>query len=228
MKKHYDRIANDNYETTTEIAWWAVNHCLGISERYCGKPTTRLAMLEPGCGDVAPFARSAASLGINSFACDLREVPRYSDVTVIPGTDFVCMPERADPVIYGQKYDVIATNPPFVIGEEFIIRSLDLLAPRGVAAFLMKMSFLASQGRAKFFLERPPAEVHILSKRPSFAHGKTDAQEYAVMFWNGEEVDAKIRKKYGRISRLYWEINAEWSKPVFGDADGERVVVNKE
>lgn len=70
MAKRHERITADNYETPSEIAWWAVNHCMEISEKNCGKSPGRLLMLEPGCGDSAPFARSAAALGVNAFGID--------------------------------------------------------------------------------------------------------------------------------------------------------------
>jgi hypothetical protein len=228
IQKRHDRIPSDNYATPTEIAKWTVDRCLAISERYCGKSTRKLTMLEPGCGDTAPFSRYAASLGMSAFGVDSREVGRRPDVTVFDGTSFLDMPCESTAALYSRKYDVIATNPPFIYGIEFVIRALDILSPRGVIAFNMKLAFMASQGRYDFFEKRPPSEVHILSKRPSYAHGATDrGQEYGIYFWNGEEVAQKIRNKYGRIARVHWQKNAEWPKPNLPDGVGERVVVAK-
>lgn len=231
IEKKHDRIPSDNYVTPFEIAWWTVEHCIYISDRYSGsKPNNELRMLEPGCGDYRPFMLSAITRGIKAYGIDARDVAPSPKALIISGKSFLDMPDENNAPIYAQKYDIIATNPPFIYAEEFIIRSLDLLAPRGVAAFLTKMSFLGTQGRRPFFDERPPSEVHILTKRPSFAHGGTDrGQEYAVLFWNGSEVDKKIRSKYGRISRLYWEENAAWYATAVGtiEGKGKRVVVNK-
>lgn len=228
MKKNHERIPSDNYATPPAIAKWTVDRCQQISEKYCGKPNAKLTMLEPGCGDNAPFCRYASSLGMNAFAVDSRPVPKRSSVTVFPETNFLDMPGEASAAIYGQRYDVIATNPPFIFGIEFIIRCLDILSPRGVAAFNMKLSFISTQGRYKFFDERPPSEIHVLSKRPSYAfNGRTDSAEYCVLFWNGTDVDKKIRSKRGRLSRVYWQDNKAWLTPAFAHDLGDRVVVEK-
>ncbi len=228
IKKHHERIPSDNYATPLEIGKWTVDRCKDISEKYCGKPTGKLTMLEPGCGDTAPFSRYASSIGMNAFGVDARDVNKQPEVTVFTGTSFLDTPSDETAALYARKYDVIATNPPFVFGIEFIIRSLDILAPRGVAAFNMKLSFLSSQGRYTFFNERPPSEVHILSKRPSYAHGGTDrGQEYGIFMWNGTEVDKKIRTKLGRITRVYWHDNKQWPVPELPVMDGERTVVEK-
>lgn len=225
---NHDRIPSDNYTTPPAIAKWTVDHCAAISERYCGKSTSKLLMLEPGCGDDAPFSRYAASVGMNSFGVDSRMVRKYGDVTILNGMSFLDLPNESNAKLFKQRFDVIATNPPFMYGIEFVLRSLDLLAPRGVAAFNMKISFMATQGRMKFFQERPPSEVHILSKRPSYAHrGRTDMAEYCIFFWNGVEVDRKIRKKYGRITRVYWQENKKWPVPVLGQSPGSRAIVEK-
>lgn len=225
----HKRIPSDRYDTPFNIARWSVDHCLQLSEKYCGKPTSKLKMLEPGCGDNAPFSRYAASLGMEAHAVDSRKVAKRETVTVLDETNFLAMPSAETKLLYSGKYDVIATNPPFIYGIEFIQRSLDMLSERGVALFLMKMAFLGTQGRREFFDERPPAEIHVLSQRPSFAYGgKTDkGQEYCLLVWNGEAVDKKIRKKYGRISRMYWHDNKEWPTPLLPDGEGERIQVEK-
>ncbi len=224
----HERIPSDHYITPLEIGKWTVDRCLKISEKYCGKPTGKLMMLEPGCGDEAPFSRYAASIGINAFGVDVRDVPRHNGVTVFPETSFLETPSDATAALYANQYDVIATNPPFIYGIEFIIRSLDILAPRGVAAFNMKLSFLSSQGRYDFFKNRPPSEVHVLAKRPSYAHGGTDrGQEYGVFFWNGVDVDKKIRARYGRITRMHWHDNKAWPVPELPGGNGDRVVIEK-
>jgi len=226
----HERIPSDNYKTPLEIAKWTVDRCMEISEKYCGKSATKLRMLEPGCGDAQPFSRYAASQGISSFGVDIREVDinGAGNVTVLKGESFLDMPGEGTAILYSQKYDIIATNPPFIYGIEFVNRAMDLLSPRGVAAFLLKLSFMSSQSRLEFFEQRPPSEVHILSKRPSFAHGRTDrGQEYGIFVWNGEEVDKKIRAKRGRLTRVFWQRNKDWEIPLLADQDGDRVVVTK-
>ena len=224
----HKRIPSDNYATPFSISKWAIDHVVKISEKHCGKPTRKLRMLEPGCGDNAPFSRYAASIGMEAHGVDYREVGRRETVAIIGDLDFLEMPSEKSKMLYANKYDVIATNPPFIYGIEFIQRSLDMLSPRGVAVFLVKMTFLGTQGRSDFFKERPPAEIHVLTQRPSFAYGGTDkGQEYCLLVWNGSDVDKKIRAKHGRVSRMFWQDNKNWETPVLPDGEGERIQVEK-
>jgi hypothetical protein len=102
---------------------------------------------------------------------------------------------------------------------------LDLLKDTGVAAFNMKMSFLGTRGRYPFFRERTPSEIHILSKRPSYAHKGTDrGQEYCVLIWHGKIAAEKHIKKYGRVALTFWHDNKAWVKPVYGEGVGRKII----
>lgn len=93
---------------------------------------------------------------------------------------------RLDPV------DLGIGNPPYKLAEQFVLRSLGLLAARrGVLLQLLQLNFLASQGRRTgIFAKYPPLAVYVMSRRPSFIHdwsenaGNTDATEYAIYIWD--------------------------------------------
>lgn len=225
----HKRQPSDNYATQFEIAKWTVDHCLELSQKYCGIATGKLQMLEPGCGDNAPFSRYAASVGMSAYGIDSRNVQTRDTVTVFPEMNFLDLPSEETRGLYARKYDIIATNPPFNIGCEFVNRSLDILSPRGVAAFLVKLSFLGSKNRSDdLFDSRPPFAVHVLIKRPSFAYGATDrGQEYCIALWAGSDLDKALRRNRGKVPRLYWERNGEWEVPVLPDGQGTRIQVEK-
>lgn len=82
---------------------------------------------------------------------------------------------------------MILTNPPFFAALEGIEKALASI--QGVrtyaatAAFLLRLNFLGSKKRAPLHM-RAPAEVLIMSRRPSFRDdGKTDSIEYAWFLW---------------------------------------------
>jgi len=215
----------DNYGTHHGLARWAVRHAIelaAISDNHLAR------ILEPCCGDTAPFASAGREMGLRPHGYDVRPVdpPLWRD----QDPDLLYRETSAadfDDVWWDQpRFDVIATNPPFRIGESVIRRSLELLCPYGAAAFLTKMAFLGTQDRSKLYLERPPAEVWILTARPSFTgDGKTDmAQEYCFIFWVGTALD-EMRRKWEGQTRIHWIDN----KPLMTEEEAkQRVRIEKE
>lgn len=62
--------------------------------------------------------------------------------------------------------NVILTNPPYSSAMEAVLRAL--CENKRVAAFLLRLNWLGSSGRADFHKEHP-SDIYILSERPSFA-----------------------------------------------------------
>lgn len=222
-----NRRAFDNYMTEPGLARWAVRHAAGMA--CCEIHPYRPRILEPCCGDTAPFASAGKELGLLPFGYDIRDVqPGLWDSEVEgafrPGCDLATFSEN-DP-FGNEEYDVVATNPPFNIGEQVLRRSIERLTPQGAAAFLFKLSFLSTQNRTRFFVSRPPAEVWILRARPSFTQdGGTDvAQEYAFGFWYGRGTDAILKAMGQRFTRLFWLDNKPLMKP---SAKKKRVRIEK-
>ncbi|WP_334656976.1 hypothetical protein [Sphingomonas panaciterrae] len=73
----------------------------------------------------------------------------------------------------GARLNVV-TNPPFKLAETIIRRVLALADHR--VCVLQQLSFLASRARHALFAEFPPAEILILSKRPSMPPGALIAE----------------------------------------------------
>jgi len=89
-------------------------------------------------------------------------------------------PTAADKLRKGRRVDWVIGNPPYKHAELHLRRALALTKN---VAFLLRLGFLSSRRRIPLFADHPPAEVIVLSERPSFTGGGTDASDYAVIVW---------------------------------------------
>lgn len=71
---------------------------------------------------------------------------------------------RLDPNELVGKFEVVFTNPPYSLAEEFLERGLEV-CPHVV--FLLRLNFLGSSDR-HFFLKEYTPDVYVLPNRPSF------------------------------------------------------------
>ena len=83
-----------------------------------------------------------------------------------------------------EKVDIIFTNPPYKIAQEFIEHSLQLADK---VVMLLRLNFLESKKRAVFLSTHVP-DIYVLSKRPSFTGGGTDATAYAWFVWDSNHL----------------------------------------
>lgn len=92
------------------------------------------------------------------------------------------------------KVDVIITNPPFSLTEEFIRKSLSELKPDGTMAYLQRVNFLGSKLRVPFWAEVGfPNKTPVIVPRPRFVKGGSDSCEYCWFIWdNGNRFDVPI------------------------------------
>ena len=79
---------------------------------------------------------------------------------------------------------VVIGNPPYSLAQEFVARAMEV---SDVAAFLLRLNFLASAKRAAWGRESTP-DVYVLPNRPSFTGGRTDSCEYAWFVWRRKEL----------------------------------------
>lgn len=84
--------------------------------------------------------------------------------------------------------DCVVMNPPYSLATEFVTRAIaEVSGSAGTVAALLRLNWLGSKKRAEFH-KKTPADVYVLSKRPSFIYGaksgsSTDATEYAWFVW---------------------------------------------
>lgn len=83
------------------------------------------------------------------------------------------------------QQDVIITNPPFSLTEDFIRKSLSELAPDGTMVYLQRLNYLGSTKRLPFWFEIGfPPKTPVIVPRPRFVKGGNDSCEYAWFIWD--------------------------------------------
>ena len=83
-----------------------------------------------------------------------------------------------------EDVDLILTNPPFSLAQEFIDHSIDHAA---TVFMLLRLNYLGSIKRHEWWVSKPPAALWVFSKRPSFTGNGTDATDYAWFCWDHTE-----------------------------------------
>lgn len=135
--------------------------------------------LEPSAGGGA-FMRALQAVGAVVAGCDVDIVaPTVRDGMAVCH-DFMAMAGPDEPFEL-PRWDWIVGNPPYNEAQAHVERAI-ALADIG-CAFLLRLAFLESEKRAAFWRLYPPAEVHVLSRRPSFTGGGTDSAAYAFFVW---------------------------------------------
>jgi hypothetical protein len=154
MKKKTERIPQDRYMTPIPQVKYLFNHIRWSSVKTFIEPCK-------GTGNIYNLIPP----DITKYSCELDE-----------GRDYLT-------TIFLNKVDLIVTNPPFSIAEDFLTKSL---SEAHTVIYLLKTAFLASKQRYPMWQAiRPPNKVLILSARPSFTgDGRTDGQEYAWYCWD--------------------------------------------
>lgn len=95
--------------------------------------------------------------GRKVFRSDIhRWVPETQKIIDFRDTDF--RPFK------GKSFDIV-TNPPFVLGQEFIETAMRLLPPGGKLCLLLRLQFLEGIKRQKLYARCPPSHVLVFSKR---------------------------------------------------------------
>lgn len=206
----HERIDHDAYSTPLPLADWCVQRAATLLGRPVDVPCPPL-LLEPGCGDAAPFVRAARRTGLVARGTDLREIAPPDDLAADPlvgfqfGVDFLAQRQTE---IAASQPDIVAMNPPFKDALPFVERALAAVSRSGIVAVLVRVAFLAGLKRRRLYAEHPPVEAWICVRRPSFAHGGTDpAQEYAVLFWAGPALH-RVLAALGRA-----ELRTGWIDP---------------
>lgn len=176
-----ERIANDAYYTEAPLA-----------RAICGRLHPLLVMgdapriLEPSAGN-GVFCREARKVwgaaahitAVEPFPAAplwLTHVGDHDDLNKVRvmSIEHYCATHAA-------TFDLTIGNPPFLYAEEH----LALVRPISTyVAFLLRLGFLASQGRAERVYKEPGLRYLMpIAERPSFTGGGTDKYDYAVYVW---------------------------------------------
>lgn len=71
------------------------------------------------------------------------------------------------------NYDMIISNPPFSLAQEFIEKALEEVKEGGYVIFLLRLNFFGSDKRKKLFEKHMPKYCYVHSKRINFIDDKT-------------------------------------------------------
>lgn len=182
-KELRDRDARDYYPTPKGLVRAALRKYERLSRRIHSRaPVAPRTIIDPGAGSGAwgEVAREIwPNAGITGVDLHFPDKPPAYDLW--RNHDYIATPE---PAVYSGA-DLVMGNPPYKFAEEFVRQAHRDTNTFGRIVFLLRLSFLESQGRALgLWREYPPAMVSVLDRRPSFTgNRKTDSDAYAVYFW---------------------------------------------
>ena len=164
----------DAYWTPLEVA----RMCLGALDL----PTPPKVILEPSCGG-GSFLRACRErwpsstpwligVDVNPHATGLRLADAGYCMDWLEVRGFPPGPP-----------DLIIGNPPYCDAEAHVRNALEVVALGGLVGMLLRLAFLEGQGRRSFWHLGQLRSVHVLSERPSFTGGGTDACAYGWFCW---------------------------------------------
>lgn len=171
----HERAYNDFYGTSDWITK-AILPCLK-------KPIYKPVVFDPCAGDGAIYKAvsevwtDSKFVGVEIDSC--RKSFSNPDYNTILG-DYLKIDDLSQ---LAYKPDILITNPPYSLAQEFIEKSLKLL-PDAEIAMLLRLNFLGSKKRKEFNKDYP-CNIYVSPRRPGFTNnGKTDATEYAWFVYN--------------------------------------------
>jgi hypothetical protein len=171
----------DDFPTPPWATRALIEHVLGNKKTLAGQ-----TCLEPACG-----AGHMAKV-LHEYFREVQASDAY-DYGYGIRRDFIAHPFETNSV------DWVITNPPFRLGEEFVLKALTV-ARLGVA-ILARTVFLESVGRYnRIFQEKPPTKFAQFTERVPMVKGRLDikattATGYAWLVWE---------KSGSQIPRLMW------------------------
>ncbi|WP_338411432.1 SAM-dependent methyltransferase [Pseudoalteromonas nigrifaciens] len=184
------RNADDYYVTPH----WLIEDFLAAFSENCRFNFDEQAyplMLDPSAGGCDKYEMSYPTVlekhGFNVNSWDIREDSRAN----LTGVNFLNVPSYES-----RKYDMIITNPPFNVAQEFTEHALEMVKEGGLVIMLQRLNWLGSQKRKPMWQKLPLAAVYVHSKRPGFdpqKPSKTDSTEYAhFVFCKGHELASEL------------------------------------
>jgi len=148
-----------------------------------------LTCLEPGCSWAShlDYAQDTFSTLIYTVGVDVLDQPTH------PSHEFMCHDFTTWQT--EDKFDLIVTNPPFGLAEEFFLKSKNLLTPTGIAMLFQRIGFFASKKRRhNLWGEINLKQVWICTTRPAMiGQPSADSCEYAYYVFDANLPEGKVR-----------------------------------
>lgn len=173
---------NNRSKDTPEFDYYATDPI--AVEKLLSVHNFRHYVWEPCCGE-GHISKVLNAHGYNVWNSDI--------------VDRGCNDETIDFLkIIDKSADDIITNPPYKLGVNFVEHALNISENGVQIALLLKVTFMCSKGRAKFFEENPPKFIYVFSDRIECAknghfEGKRGV-DYAWYIWQkGWHGDTTLR-----------------------------------
>ena len=110
--------------------------------------------------DTMPYVKA-----LNEYPGNLR---RLTSVDIREDSPAEFHEDFLDMAFDGNEFDLIISNPPYSLAQQFIDKALSLLAPSGYVAFLLRLNFFESQKRNAWWQKNKPKCAFVHSRRPKF------------------------------------------------------------
>lgn len=146
-------------------------------------------VLDPGCGEGAimrvvaddPSYGGSLIRGVEIHEARAQAAREATDRTVYCAS---FTGHRSPPWSSASGIDLVIGNPPYSLALEFALEALRLAAGvGGTVALLLRLAFLEASSRVEFHRAHP-ADVYVLTPRPSFTgDGGSDMSAYAWFVW---------------------------------------------
>jgi len=187
-----ERIAHDAYFTRPPVAKACTLHLAELLRKW--KVPTPARALEPHAG-LGAFVTAIAEVFPNTAitAVDIVVRPQLRELTRAVDGGFSNWPIAVVQRDFLQwkhfvgPYALIAGNPPFDEAELHVRHALELLAPGGVLAMILRAGFIASKKRndpTAGLWARPGLRSWApIVPRPPFIESGTDQTEYSFYVW---------------------------------------------
>lgn len=143
--------------------------------------------------------------GRRIFTSDIRQDSGAAEIM-----SYIDIPEEGvvrgvTPLVFPK---IIITNPPFSHAIPIIEQALKDIAEDGFVIMLLRLNFMGSVGRERFFLDNPPESQFVHSRRMSFTpDGKKDSVEYAHFVWRKQNTNSFKHTKQYHISPLNYPVS---------------------
>lgn len=129
-----------------------------------------------------PVVLEAEELEEHLYLVMKRNVGKMPDVRPLNG-DFLAR---------RQHVDCVVCNPPYSMAMEFIQKAIEI--SNGDVWMLLRLDFLGSIKRGKWYRAGNMPDVYVLSKRPSFTgDGNTDSNNYAWFHWHCKQNEGNLK-----------------------------------
>jgi len=159
------RHPDDHYATPS----WCVDALRLVLPRFDG------LVIDAGCGEGAILEALGHAPVIGVELAHARAQLAIAKGHRIVEADFLAYSDR--------NVRAVIMNPPYKLAKEFVDHAMRLVQLNdGFVAALLRLPFLAGQKRRGWWQDNP-ADVYVLSRRPSFTGKGTDSCDYAWFVW---------------------------------------------